>query len=274
METGGPLAGRTVVVTRARAQAGPLVEALGRLGARVLELPAIEIVDPPDWSPFDAALDRLESYDWIVFTSANALERAVVRARVRGRDLAGELARGPRPRVAVIGEATARRLRAAAVPVGLVAAEARAEGLLAAFASEGIAGSRVLLPRALDAREALPDGLRAAGADVDVAAVYRALAAGADPAPVVAALRAGVVDFVTLLSGRTARAFVAALDLPVVERQALLARTRPVVIGPLTAAAVQDLGFGPPIEAQDASTAGVVAAVVAAAVSTPEESAP
>ncbi|MEO6463720.1 MAG: uroporphyrinogen-III synthase, partial [Candidatus Eisenbacteria bacterium] len=208
-----------------------------------------------------------------VFTSANAFERAVVRSRARGRDLAGELARGPRPRVAVIGEATARRLRAAAVPVGLVAAEARAEGLLAAFVSEGIAGSRVLLPRALDAREALPDGLRAAGAAVDVAPVYQALATGADPAPVVAALRAGVVDFVTLLSARTARAFVAALDVPVVERQALLARARPVVIGPVTAAAARDLGFGPPIEAQDASTAGVVAAVVLAVTAT-EESAP
>ncbi|MEO6463368.1 MAG: uroporphyrinogen-III synthase, partial [Candidatus Eisenbacteria bacterium] len=99
MGTGGPLEGRTVVVTRARAQAAALVEALRRLGARVLELPAIEIVDPPDWSPFDAALDRLEAYDWVVFTSANAFERAVVRSRARGRDLAGELARGPRPRV-------------------------------------------------------------------------------------------------------------------------------------------------------------------------------
>ena len=133
MATAGPLSGRTVVVTRARAQAAPLVEALRRLGARVLELPAIEIVDPPDWTPFDSALGRLDDYDWIVFTSENAIRRAIVRARTQGRDLAAELARGPRPRVAVIGEATARRLRLAAVPVGLVAAEARAEGLLAAF---------------------------------------------------------------------------------------------------------------------------------------------
>ncbi len=267
----GPLAGRTVVVTRARAQAAPLVEALTRLGARVLALPAIEIVDPPDWTAFDAALDRLEAYDWVVFTSVNGFERAIVRARARGRDLAGELSRGPRPRAAVIGAPTARRLRASGVPVGLVATEARAEGLLAAFASEGLAGSRVLLPRALDARAALPDGLRAAGADVDVAPVYQALATGADTAPVVAALRAGVVDFVTLLSARTARAFVAALEVPVVEREALLARARPVVIGPVTAAAVRGLGFGPPIEALDASTAGVVAAVVAAAASATEE---
>ena len=266
----GPLSGRTVVVTRARAQAGPLAEALERLGARVLALPAIELADPPDWGPFDTALDRLEDYDWLVFTSANAFERAVVRAAARRVDLPGALAGDRRPRVAAIGEATARRVRAAGVPVPLVAPAARAEGLLRAFASEGLAGARVLLPRALDAREALPDGLRAAGAVVDVAPVYRAVPGGGDPAPVVAALRAGLVDFVTLMSARTAQAFVEALDLPTVERDALLARARPVVVGPVTAAAVLGLGFGPPIEALDASTAGVVAAVVSAT----EESAP
>jgi uroporphyrinogen III methyltransferase/synthase len=260
----GPLAGRAVVVTRPRGQSGPLTEALVRLGADVLELPAIALVDPPDWGPFDEALARIEVYDWLVFTSANAFERAALRARDRGRDLVALLAGGTRPRVASIGEATARRLRTAGIPVGLVAPEAHAEGLVAAFAGEGIAGSRVLLPRALDAREALPDGLRMAGATVDVAPVYHAVAAAADPAPVVAALRAGRVAAVTLLSARTARAFVDALPVPEVERDALLARTRAVVIGPVTAAAVAGMGFAAVVEARDASTAGVVAAVVSA----------
>lgn len=268
--TGGPLTGRTVVVTRARAQAGPLVEALERLGARVLELPAIEIVDPPDWGPFDAALARLDSYDWVVFTSVNAFERATGHARVRGVDLVARISGRAAPRAAAIGMSTAIRMTGAGVTVNLVADEPTAEGLVATLADVGIQGATVLLPRALEAREALPEGLRQAGARVDVAPVYRTIASGADPAPVVAALREGTVDFVTLLSARTARAFVTALGLPDGERAALLARMRPVVIGPVTAAAVEKLGFAPAIEAPDASTAGIVAAVVEAT----EDSAP
>jgi uroporphyrinogen III methyltransferase/synthase len=260
----GPLAGRTVIVTRARAQADALIEAFERLGARVLAAPAIEVVEPPDWRPCDTALDTFTAYDRVVFTSVNAFDRFVHRATVRQRDVMSGLVADGRPRVAAIGPATARRLREAGIPTATVAAEARAEGLIATLAAEGVAGERILLPRALEGREALPEGLRAAGAQVDVVPVYRVAGGAFDSAAVVAALRAGQVDAVTLLSGRTARAFVEALALAAEDRSAAFARVRPVVVGPVTAAAVAELGFATPIVAPVASAAGVVAAVVAA----------
>ena len=265
-----PLSGRTFVVTRAEAQAGALVEALERLGAGVMAMPAIELVDPPDWGPCDRALDAIESYDWIVFTSVNAFRRLDERAATRPRGarfrLAESVGHACRPKVAAIGATTARVLRDAGLPVALVPADdaARAEGLLVAFAGESLAGARVFLPRALEARDVLPDGLAAAGALVDVVPVYRVVPGGGDPAPVREALRAGRLDAVIVLSGRTGQAFVERLALPDAERRALLAGVRPVTSGPVTSAAIADLGFGPPIEAREATTAGVLAAVVAA----------
>lgn len=266
----GPLAGRTLVVTRSGEQSGALVEGLERLGARVLAMPAIEIVDPPDWGPCDTALDRIEGYDWIVFTSANAFRRLDARAAERPHGtrfrLATAVVPGGGPRVAAIGPATARVVREAGIPVALVPAgeEARAEGLLALLSRESMAGARVLLPRALEARETLPEGLRRAGARVDVVPVYRVVPGGGDPAPVRAALREGSVDAVVLQSGRTGHAFVERLALDDGERTALLSAVRPVTGGPVTSAAISGLGFGPPIEAREPTTAGVLAAVVTA----------
>jgi uroporphyrinogen III methyltransferase/synthase len=251
-----------VIVTRAEAQAPPLVEALERLGARVLAAPVFDLADPPAWEPCDAALERIGAYAWVVLTSANAVERFVARG---GRALLARLAAGE-PRVAAIGAATARRVAAAGLPVALVAREARAEGLLAAFADQALAGRRVLLPRALEARDELPAGLRARGAIVDVVPVYRMLPRAALPAAVADALRAGEAHAVTLLSARTARAFVAALgaSLSAGEAARALAALRPGVIGPVTAAEAAVLGFAAPIVAPGASAAGIVAAVVAA----------
>ena len=259
----GPLAGRTVIVTRAEAQAPPLVEALDRLGARVLEAPVFDLVDPPDWVPCDAALERIGAYAWIVFTSANAVERFIARGK---RGLLAQLGHGagPGPLVAVIGPATARRAAALGLSPQVVSRDARAEGLLDAFAEHPLAGRRVLLPRALEARDVLPVGLRERGAIVDVVAVYQLVARVALPEAVVAALREGTVDAVTILSARTGRAFVDALGVPAEELRRLLAPLRPVVIGPVTAAALAELGFAAPIVAPGASAAGIVAAVVQA----------
>jgi uroporphyrinogen III methyltransferase / synthase len=273
-----PLAGRTVVVTRAEEQAGALIEALERLGARVLALPSIELVDPPDWGPCDAALDAIRTYDWIVFTSVNAYRRLEARAearpgarRFRLREVVDEVCR---PYVAAIGPTTARVLRAAGVHVAAVPAdvEARAEGLLAVLDRESsallprrsLAGAHVLLPRALEARDVLPEGLSRAGAIVHVVPVYRVVAGGGDPAPVREALREGKVDAVVVLSGRTGLAFVERLAVPDAERSLLLSAVRPITGGPVTTEAIAGLGFGPPIEAREPTTAGVLAAIVTA----------
>jgi uroporphyrinogen III methyltransferase/synthase len=275
----GPLAGRTIVVTRAEEQAGALVEGLERLGARVLAMPSIEIVDPPDWGPCDEALDDLRTFDWIVFTSVNAFRRLEARAATRpGRGTRFRLADAIddvcRPYVAAIGPSTARALRAGGVPVACApeGGDARAEGLLALLeresavrlAARSLAGAHVFLPRALEARDVLPEGLRRAGAIVHVAPVYRVVPGGGDPGPVRAALRAGTVDAVIVQSGRTGTAFVERLALADDERRALLAAVRPVTSGPVTSAAIEGLGFAPPLEAREPTIAGVLAAVVTA----------
>jgi uroporphyrinogen-III synthase len=120
------------------------------------------------------------------------------------------------------------------------------------------------LPRALEARDVLPEGLGRAGAIVDVVPVYRVVAAGGDPAPVRDALQSGQVDAVVLLSGRTGQAFVERLEVPEAARATLLSAVRPVTGGPITTAAIAGLGFGPPIEAREPTTAGVLAAIVTA----------
>ena len=276
--TAGPLAGRTVVVTRPEDHSGAMIEALERLGARILAMPAIELADPPDWTPCDTALDAIRTFDWLVFTSANAFRRLDARAATRPLGsrfrLADVVDEDRSPYVAAIGPTTERVLRGAGVAVTVVPGEGaqHAEGLLALLESESprllprhaLRGAHVLLPRALEARDVLPDGLRRAGATVTVAPVYRVVAGPGDPAPVVAALRAGTVDAVIVQSGRTGAMFVERLALPDAERRALLSRVHVVTSGPVTTAAVAGLGFGPTLEAREPTTAGVLAAIVTA----------
>jgi uroporphyrinogen-III synthase len=166
------LQGRRLVVTRQRSQAGSLVERLRALGASVIEVPAIEIVAPADLGPLDAALDALDRYDWVVITSANAVNAVLSRLTVLGRY---PKLSGPARRVASVGPATTAALKASFPEDRAVLepkADFRATGLLGAFSQERLRGRRVLLPAATEAREELPLGLREMGAVVDVVAAY------------------------------------------------------------------------------------------------------
>ncbi len=120
---GGRLSGRRVVVTRARAQAQALVDLLEADGAEVLVFPCIEIVDPEDFAPADEALRRLDEYDWIVFTSANTVERFTGRAAALSMDLADAVSRASGLRVAAVGPATAAALVSRGVPPDFVPEE-------------------------------------------------------------------------------------------------------------------------------------------------------
>ncbi|MEP7028724.1 MAG: uroporphyrinogen-III synthase [Candidatus Eisenbacteria bacterium] len=252
----GPLARRRVAVTRAREQAGPLAEALERLGARVLLAAAIELVDPPDFGPLDAALGRLSAYDWIVFTSANTLPRLVARMEALGQDLA-ELARVP-ARLVAIGPATARGLEASGLAAYGAPEEFRAEGVVEFMSAEPLAGRRILIPRALEARDVLERALAAAGAIVEVAPTYCTRPWPGGVARARAALLAGDLDAVTFTSGGIARAFVEAIG---DARPTLLGITR-ASIGPVTSEALRGLGLAPQVEAREATRAALVAALV------------
>ena len=236
-----PLFGRRIVVTRPRAQAGALADLLEAEGAEVIPFPTIAIAPPADPTPLERAVATAGGYDWILFTSANGVEAFFARFAAARRDLR-ELAA---VRLAAIGPETAAQLERRLLRVAVLAADYRAEGLVAALAGEDLHGRRVLLPRAAGARPVLPEALRARGARVDELIAYRAVPpAAADVAGLTAALEAGAVDAVTFTSSSTVRNFVELLGRAATAR--LFANGRPAVacIGPVTAATARELGFG------------------------------
>jgi uroporphyrinogen III methyltransferase/synthase len=235
VDTARPLAGRVVLVTRARAQAGRFRSLLEAAGARVLTVPAIAIEAPESWAPLDRALAALDSYHWVVFTSVNGVEMA------RRRLDPGALRVLATRRVAAIGPATAEALAALGVAAELVPDEYVAEGLVAALRPHLRAGDRVLLPRAARTRDVLVRELEALGARVDEVAAYRTRPAAEDAGPVREALARGGIDVATFTSSSTVSHF-AALFAPG-ELGRLMAGVTVACIGPITRATAAEHGL-------------------------------
>jgi uroporphyrinogen III methyltransferase/synthase len=250
-----PLKGRTVVVTRTRAQAAELATILSEAGAEVLEFPTIRIVDPEDWGPADTAAARLADYDWVVFTSANAVRAFFARLTGTGADALAGMS------VAAVGPATAARLSDRGITPAFVPDDHRAEGVVDGLVERGVGtGSRVLIPRALEARELIPETLRARGAEVDVVPVYRTVLGEGDAA-VMTRFGARTVDAVTFTSSSSVRNFVDLLGrdgVPAILDGVLMAS-----IGPVTSETMRSLGLSPAVEAADSTVAGLVRALVA-----------
>lgn len=246
---GAPLAGRSVIVTRALAQAAGLAVPLEALGATVIAAPVIETMEPEDWAPADAAIDDLEGYDWIVFTSTNGVDCFLERVRARR----GSLAPIRSMRVAAVGAATEGRLCEAGITPDLVPDDYHAEALADSFVEMGADdGWRVLLPRALKGRDVLPEALRARGVTLDVVAVYRTVPVEPDQA-VLDDLRIGRIDAVTFTSPSTARHFWAAIERDGMDPRTALSHVAVASIGPVTTEALRRLGVEPDIE-PDCST--------------------
>ncbi len=250
-----PLLGRRILVTRARAQASRLVEALEALGAEAVEAPAIRIEPPEDRAPLLAAARDAASYDWIVFTSVNGVDAffaALAEAGGDARALAGV-------RLATIGPATTERLASHGLRADLQPATytgaAVAEALTAAAALDGAA---VLLPRADIAPPDLADALAAAGARVTEVAAYRTVpdAAGAEAAA--GDLRERRADWITFTSSSTVRNLVEAVGAETVRASG----ARLASIGPTTSATLREVGLAPTVEAAEHTIPGLVAAIL------------
>jgi uroporphyrinogen-III synthase len=247
-----PLAGVRVVVTRSAHQSEGLAAAFAAAGAAVERLPLLAVVPPADPRPLERAAAELALYDWLVFTSANAVEAFL--------PLAGG-ALPARLQVAAVGPATAAALAAFEVEPHLVAARPDAEGLLAELAPRVDRRRRVLLPQAADARPTLVEGLARAGAEpVAVVAYDKGL-------PPEAAARAGElfasapIGWVTFTSPRIVRHFAALFGADWERRRGeLLAAS----IGPVTTAELRRQGAAPAAEAVEPGDEGLVAAVVVA----------
>lgn len=248
---------RRILVTRARHQAGRLVEALRARGAEVLEIPAIEIAPPHSYEPLDEALRRLSQYQWMIVTSANAV--GALRARM---EALGLTAKGyPHLRIAAVGSSTAQALLGLGLSPALTPPEYVAESLVEAIGAQ-TRGKQVLLARAAVARDVIPDTLRAQGARVDVVDAYRTVI----PAGSVAAIRAAFgegtpPDAVTFTSSSTVSNFLELLHEAGVAPPASL---RAVSIGPITSRTLRENGWDPASEADPHDLAGLVDAVVRA----------
>lgn len=248
----GPLAGRRVLVTRAREQAPALAERLRALGAEVVEAPAIRI-EPLDQRPLRAAVARLAEYRWLVVTSPNAAGFLLEAMRAEGI--------GPRAlanvQVAAVGPATSEALAEGGVRADVIAERFVAEGVLDAMRARGdAAGSRALLPAAAGARDVLAEGLRETGMAVDVVPVYRSVPDEEGRAAMQRCLADGAVDAVTLTSGSTVRGFVEAVG-PERARG-----VRAVVMGPVTRDAARQAGLNVAAEAREATIPALADAVV------------
>ena len=230
-----PLHGRTVAVTRARAQASALAARLRALGAAVVEAPAIRI------EPLDAPLPPVRVYDLVCVTSPNGAELLLDRLR-DARELAGVT-------VAAIGPGTARALRAGGVEPDVVPERAVAEGLVEALADVPV--ERALIARAAEGRDVLPDALRARGAEVDVAALYETVA---EPLADGAREAAAAADYLLFTSASSVRHFARA--------GGALEGPRLVSIGPATSDELRAHGAEPDIEADPHTPDGLVDALL------------
>jgi uroporphyrinogen-III synthase len=243
------LDGRIVVVTRARGQHQELAGLLEAEGAVPLLFPTIAFRPARDLTALDAALRDVHHYDWLVFTSANAVSHVWDRFAALG-----GATMPPTVRIAAVGPATARALAERGSPVSAVPDAHRGSALAGALGD--LAGRRVLLPRADIGRDETLDALRAAGAEVVAVTAYHTVPAEPDAAGL-AALRSGV-DAVTFTSPSTVHNFVALLS---DEAALLLRRTTVACIGPTTADAVTALGLAPPLMAPTATASSLVAAL-------------
>jgi uroporphyrinogen III methyltransferase/synthase len=250
-----PLFGRRILVTRAREQASDFKAMLADLGADCIEFPTIGIAPPPSWEPLDTALSNLSSYDWAIFTSVNGVRFFMERLRAAGldcRELKGV-------RIAAIGPKTAEALGWCGLLPDLVPEEYRAEAILEGLAGSGVEGRSFLMPRAMVARDVLPDTLRERGARVDVVPAYQTVLPAGRADAILDLLSRGEIDCLTFTSSSTVSNFFSLFKkeeiLPHLEKTAI------ACIGPITAETAAKFGLRADIMPVDYTIPGLTGAI-------------
>jgi uroporphyrinogen III methyltransferase/synthase len=223
-----PLAGKKILITRARDQAPVFSSSLRDLGAEVIELPTIEIVPPASWKGLDRSIDQIASYDWLIFTSTNGVNFFWQRWKERDKDLLP-----PSLKICAIGPATAYQLMEKGIEVHYTPKEFVAEAILKGFEKSMLKGKRILLARAKEARDVLPQGLRKMGAQVDVVETYRTVKPKGGSKRLKELLKKGKVDAITFTSSSTVNHFAELLKKE--DLQNLLSGIPIACIGPITA---------------------------------------
>ena len=233
-----PLFGKRVLVTRAKAQASELSSLIRARGGDPVECPTIDIGPPDDWAEVDEAIEQLAAYQWLVFTSVNGVKAFMQRLWHRGRDaraLAGV-------QVCCIGPRTAEEVRRRGIDADLVPETYQAEGLIEVLERAGVSGQRVLIARAAQAREILPDELQRSGARVRVVKVYKTVVPTIERERVRRLFRDGLIDVVTFASSSTVRNFFQLFD-GARDVKEHLNGTVVASIGPITAKTIREMGL-------------------------------
>lgn len=251
-----PLFGRTILVTRSRAQASDFRVLLESYGARCIEFPTIEIAPLHDYSEIDAAIGHLAAYNWIVLTSVNAWWAFLERLSAAGRDVRalGGL------RICAIGPATAEAIRSCHVKVDVLPPQYRAEAVVEALSGESLEGKRFLIPRARTGRDVLHDELSKRGARVDVVPVYETICPESGTDEVRELLKGRRVSMVTFTSSSTAVNFRGMFG--DAEFDDLLRGVDVGVISPVTAETVAETGLEPTCIAEVHTIPGLAEAIV------------
>jgi len=247
---------KRILITRAKEQAKGLFKLLKTHGAIPISFPTIQIAPPTDWQRVDHAIENLSAYEVIIFTSVNGVKNFFHRLKEKGKDkvLLGKL------KICAIGPQTARELRRVGLQVDLIPSQYQAESILEALAKSGIKGKHFLLPRAEEAREILPEGIKKLGGYIEVVPVYRTVKPEADAQKVKELFRQNLIDVITFTSSSTVKNFVAffsEMEIAHIVSQVVIAS-----IGPITAQTAFKLGIKSNIIAEEYTIAGLVKAII------------
>ena len=249
-----PLFGKRIVVTRATQQAPILSEKLRELGADAIEMPATQIARL-DLGPLRNSIDRIGDYDWLIFTSQNAVAIFWEQLLGRGKDsraLAGL-------KIAAVGPATAGALLEHGITVDVIPQRFVAEGLLEMLGDrDDLSGNKVLYITAEGARDVLPAGLREMGAELAIIEAYRTIPDGEGAATLARAIEAGKVDLATFTSASAVRGYIDAVG------EDLALKVPAASIGPQTSDALREAGIEVETEAEESTIDGLVSAVLRA----------
>ncbi len=234
-----PLFGKNIIVTRAREQASAFAELLDMKGANVIQFPSIDIVPPASWERLDQAIRCLEEYSWIIFTSVNGVSFFIRRLKHHKkdiRDLKGI-------KICAIGPKTAEGIEKFGVRIDFVPTEYRAEAIIDGLEKNNLKGKKILLPRAKEAREILPEKLSELGAEVDVVEAYQAVKPQGDRKEVRTLLEKGEISMITFASSSTVTNFIGMFEKG--EAVKLLEKVPVACIGPITEKTARDNGLVP-----------------------------
>lgn len=250
-----PLYGKRIMITRSKAQAKEFVRLVEGLGGEVYLFPVIKIVPPSDWALVDAAIQRLDKFDWILFTSTNGVDFFF--RRLRELDVPVSRIRG---KIACVGTKTEKALRKNGVAIDLIPEEFVGEALLSSLQNEVIPGQKVLLPRADIARKLLPDALQKIGCEVYEIDVYENIPAFENRDEAIRLLRSGEIQVITFTSSSTVTSFVSLLageNLTELLKNVIIA-----CIGPITAETAEQQGLHPDVTAEEYTIQGLLDALV------------